>query len=84
MEKSLKERGFIAEREFKNLVSPFVEVLEKGEWKTLGERKEPGCAAMVKEFFANMVEDEGNKVYDRGHCINFIKERINLLFNLKV
>ena len=65
MEKSLKERGFIAERGFKNLVSPFVEMFEKREWKELGEHKEPGCAAMVKEFFANMVEDEGNKVYVR-------------------
>ena len=29
MEKSLKERGFIAERGFKKLISPFVEMLEK-------------------------------------------------------
>ena len=39
---------------------------------------------MVKEFFANMVEDEGKKVYVRGHWIDFSKERINMLFNLKV
>ena len=84
MEKSLKERGFIAERGFKNLISHFVEMLEKREWQALGEHKEPGCAAMVKEFFANMVEEEGKKVYVRGHWINFRKERINMLFNLKV
>ena len=84
MEKSLKERGFIDERGFKRLVSPFVEILEKREWQALVEHKEPGCVAMVKEFFANMVEDEGKKVNVRGHCINFSKERINLLFNLKV
>ena len=29
MEKCLKERGFIAERGFKNLISPIVEMLEK-------------------------------------------------------
>ena len=39
---------------------------------------------MVKEFFASMVENEGNKAYVRGHWIEFSKERINMLFNLKV
>ena len=72
-------------KEGSRILSPLsLKYLEKGELKALGKRKEPGCAAMVKEFFANMVEDEGNKVYDRGHWINFIKESINLLFNLKV
>ena len=84
MEKILKERGFIIERGFKKLVCPFVKMLEKREWQALGEHKELGCATVVKEFFANMVEDEGKKVYVRGHWIDFSKERINLLFNLKV
>ena len=84
MEKSLKERGFIVERGFKKFVSPFIEMLEKREWQVLGEHKEPGCPAMVMEFFANMVEEEGKKVYVRGHWIDFSKERINMLFNLKV
>ena len=84
MEKSLKDRGFIAERGFKKLISYFVEMLEKREWQALGENKEPGCAAMVKELFANMVKVEGKKVYVRGHWIDFSKERINMLFNLKV
>ena len=53
MEESLKERGFIAERGFKKVISPFAEVLENREWKSLGEHKEPGCASLVKEFFAN-------------------------------
>ena len=65
MEKSLKDRGVIAERGFKKLISPFVEMLEKREWQALGEQKELGCAALVKEVFANMVEKEGNRVYVR-------------------
>ena len=59
-------------------------MLEKRGWKSLGEHKAPGCAAWVKEFFSNMVEDEGNKVYVRGKWIDFSKENINRLFNLKV
>ena len=38
----------------------------------------------MKEFFANMVEEEGKKVYVRGQWIYFCKEKINILFNLKV
>ena len=43
-EKSLKDKGFIAERGFKKLIFAFVEMLEKREWKALGEHKELGCA----------------------------------------
>ena len=68
MEEILKERGFIIERGFKKAISPFFsEVLEKRGWQSLGEHREPGCASLVKEFFANMVEKEGKKVYVRGH-----------------
>ena len=84
MEKSLKDRGFITEGVFKKLISYFIEMLEKRKWQALFEHKEPGCAALVREFFANMVGKEGNRVYVRGHWIDFSKERINMLFNLKV
>ena len=50
----------------------------------MGEHKAPSCAAWVKEFFANVVEDEGNKVYVKGKWIDFSREKINGLFNLKV
>ena len=56
MEGGLKNMGFIAERGFKNIISPFAEMVEKREWKSLEEHKELGCAYLVREFFANMVE----------------------------
>ena len=84
MEKSLKDRGFIVERGFNRLIFPFAEMLEKRGWQSLGEHKEPRCAALVKVFFVNMVEEEGNKVYVRGHWIDFNREKINRGFNLKV
>ena len=58
MEGSLKNRGFIVERGFKKVISPFTEMLENRGWQLLGEHKEPGYASLVKEFFANMVEKE--------------------------
>ena len=67
MEGSLKDRSFISERGFKKVISPFVEMLEKRGWQSLGEHREPGYASLVKEFVANMVEKEGKIVYVRGH-----------------
>ena len=84
MERSLKDRGFIAKMGFRRLISPFVEMLGKRGWQSLGEHKEPGCAALVKEFFANLVEKEGKRVYVRGHWVDFSKEEINRLFSLRV
>ena len=64
MEGSLKDRGFIAERGFKKVISPFAEMLEKRGWQSLGEHKEPGYASLVKELFANMVEKEGKRLFN--------------------
>ena len=83
MEKSLKDKCFIVERGFKKLISSFAEMLEKRGRQPLGEHKEPGCAALVKEFFDNLVEEEGKKVYVRETWIDFSKENINRLFGLK-
>ena len=77
MERSLKDKGFIVEKGFKKIISHFVEMLEKRGWKSLGEHKELGCVALVKEFFTNLVEKEGKKVYVRGHWVDFSKEEIN-------
>ena len=82
MEGSLMNRGFIVERGFKNIISPFAEVLENSEWQLLAEHKESGCASLVKEFYANMVEKEGKIVYVRGQWVEFSRENINRLFNL--
>ena len=84
MEGSLKNRGFIAERRFKNIISPFAKMVEKRESQSLAEQKERGCASLVREFFANMVEREGKRVYVRGQWIDFSGEEINKLFNLGV
>ena len=48
MEGSLKDRGFIIERGFKKVITPFAEMLEKRGWQSLGEHREPGCASLVK------------------------------------
>ena len=84
MEKSLKDRGFIVEKGFNKLISPFIEILEKRGWQLLGERKAPGFVALIKEFYANMVGVKGKKVCARGKWISFSRETINEMFNMKV
>ena len=66
MEKGLRGKGFIVERGVNKLISPFIEMLEKRGWKILGEHKEPGFVALVKEFYTNMVGVKGKKVCIRG------------------
>ena len=58
MERSLKDRGFIAKKGFKKIISSCSKMLENRGWQSLGKHKEPGYASLVKEFFANMVEKE--------------------------
>ena len=66
MEKGLRGKGFVVERGVNNLISPFIEMLEKRGWQILGEHKEPGFAALLKEFYTNMVGVKGKKVWVRG------------------
>ena len=66
MERSSKDRGFIAEKGLKKLISPFANMLENRGWQSLGEQKEPSYAALVKEFFNNLVEREGRKYMSKG------------------
>ena len=84
MEGSLNDRGFIAEKGFKKVISPFPEMLEKRGWQLLSEHRESGYASLVKEFFANMVEKDGKRVYVRSQWVEFNREEINKLFNLRV
>ena len=67
-----------------SFISPFAKVLEMREWQLLAEHKEYGCASLVNEFYANMVEKEGKRVYVRSQWVEFSREKINRSFNLSV
>ena len=84
IEGSLKDRGFIVERGFKKVISLYAEMLENRGCQSLGEQKEPDYSSLVKEFFANMIEREGKRVYVKGQWVEFSREGINILFNVKV
>ena len=48
MERSMKDMGFIVERGFNKLISPFSEMLKKRGWQSLSEHKAPSFVTWVK------------------------------------
>ena len=59
-------KGFVAERRFKNPITPFKEMIEKRCWETLCAHRRAGYAAVVREFYSNLVGTKDNTVYVRG------------------
>ena len=82
-EKNLSDKGFIGESGFGKFISSFVEIIEKRGWSLLCTHKPPGFAAVVKEFYANMVEMKENSVFVRGIWVPMGQERINEVLQIK-
>ena len=74
----------MAEREFRKLISPFSEAIERRGWGLFCEHKAPGFAAVVREFYANMVGmRKDNTVFVRGIWVPFGAQKINEVFKMK-
>ena len=80
--KLFADKGFISERGFGKLISPFLEIIEKKYWDFFCKHKAPGFAALAREFYSNMVEME-DSIYVRGVWVPFGHKRINEAFQLK-
>ena len=76
-------KDFFGERDFVKFISLFRDVIEKKEWIFLYEHKPLGFAALVREFYANMVGKQEKTVYVREKWISFDRKAINKTFNLK-
>ena len=66
MRKYYANKGFVAERRFKTPITPFKELIEKRGWGTLCAHRRAGYAAVVREFYSNLVCRKNNTVYIRG------------------
>ena len=62
----LADKGFVNERGFGKLISPFSEIIEKRGWECFCAHTAPGFAALTREFYANMVGMREDSVYVRG------------------
>ena len=79
----LTDKGFVCERGFGKLISPFYEIIEKRGWESLCEHTAPGFSDLVREFYANMVGIREDTVFVRGVWVPFGDKRINEMFKLK-
>ena len=77
------DKGFINERGFGKLISPFLEIIENKGWDLLCKHKDFGFAALAREFYSNMVEMKEDSVYVQGVWVPYGHKRINEVFQLK-
>ena len=81
--KVLANKGFICERGFGKLISPFSEIIEKRGWESFCAHTAPGFSALAIEFYTNMVGMIEDTVYVRRVWVPFGHKRINEIFKLK-
>ena len=53
--KNYAGKGFVGERGFSQLISPFKELIEQRGWEKFCKHQRPGYAAVVREFYSNLV-----------------------------
>ena len=80
--KNYAGKGFVAERRFKDLITPFKEMIEKRGWETLCAHRRAGYAAVVREFYSNLVGRKENTVYVRGVWVPYGAQAINQVYGM--
>ena len=59
----LADKGFVSEKGFGKLISPFFEIIEKRGWECFCAHTVPGFSALATEFYTNMVGMREDSVY---------------------
>ena len=75
-------KGFVAERRFRNPITPFKEMIEQRGWKALCAHQKSGYAAVVKEFYSNLVGRKDNAVFVRGVWVPYGAKAINEAYGM--
>ena len=76
-------KGFVEEREFSQLISPFKELIEQRGWGKFCKHQKSGYAAVVREFYSNLVGRKENSVFLRGVWVPYGAETINEMYGMK-
>ena len=82
MRKHYANKGFVAERRFKTPITPFKEMIEKRGWGPLCAHRRSGYAAVVREFYSNLVGRKDNTVYVRGVWVPYGAQAINQVYGM--
>ena len=80
--KHYANKGFVAERRFRNPITHFEEMIEKIGWKALYTHQRSGYAAVVREFYSNLVGRKDNTVFVRGVWVPYGGKAINQVYGM--
>ena len=80
--KHYANKGFIAERRFRNPITPFKEMIEQRGWKVLCAHQKSGYTAVVKDFYSNRVGRKDNTVFVRGVWVPYGAKAINEAYGM--
>ena len=76
-------KGFVEERGFSQLISPFKELIEQRGWGNFCKHQKSGYAAVVCEFYSSLVGRKDNSVYVRGVWVPYGAETINEMYGME-
>ena len=76
-------KGFIGERGFSQLISPFKELIEQRGWGKFCKHYRTGYAAIIREFYSNLVGRKENSVFVRGVWVPYGAETINAMYGME-
>ena len=80
--KRYANKGFVAERRFRNPITPFKEMIEQRGWEALYAHQKSGYAAMAKEFYSNLVGRKDNTMFVRGVWVPYEAKAINEAYRM--
>ena len=81
--KNYAGKGFVGERGFSQLISPFKELIEQRGWEKFCKHQRSGYAAVVREFYSNLVGRKENFVFVRGVWVPYGAETINAMYGME-
>ena len=76
-------KGFVGERGFSQLISPFKELIEQRGWEEFCKHQKSGYAAVIREFYSNLVGRKENSVYVRGVWVPYGAKTINEMYGME-
>ena len=76
-------KGFIGERGFSQLISPFKELIEQRGRGKFCKHYKTGYATIVREFYSNLVGRKKNSVFVEGVWVPYGAETINAMYGME-
>ena len=76
-------KGFIGERGFSQLISPFKELIEQRGWEKFCKHYKTRYAVIVREFYSNLVGRKENSVFVKGVWVPYGAKMINAIYGME-